>query len=787
MINVFQLADADKSIYFLGQIFGNVGVALSGTGPTLLANIFKVFNTALLVVGALIVTYTTVVGVMATAQEGEFLGKKWHALWVPLRTLMGIAALFPTKAGYCAIQVVVMWCIVQGIGAADMVWKAAVVYLGKGGSLSPQIDTRSASFSDTAAIGPNLLKQIFNNAACEVAAIKFQNAASPGAADLKTQAVFEDTGVNCPSAPPLSGSCYRFKFGFSKPGATASEQPTWKSCGNVYWQKNNPIAGLETAQTQSMKTVVPVFESLANNFVMGIINDKNCWTDCNTKPNCNYFGKYDAPLFLDPNKIPANCSANADAAWQNLSSYAGTNFLTDATTLLYGYAINFAVEEANAAKNQQTTSGTSITSGANEKAQANGWIFAGAYYYYFAQQNNSTQVDISSFMRYFNFPALQTSDFSTFNAAVQPIYNQASAVMTRAKNAESAANAASGGLKIDVSTGNMSGGGGPAASGVASTGSMTIQHWADLLTSPGTNTNPLISLQQFGHSCLVAAETLFWLFFAAGLVVGIAGAKLTALGTDINPTYNIVQTIWNFLQMPFLFLVGYLLTIGSMLGVYLPLLPYTYFTFGAVGWFLAVIDAMVAAPIVALGILSPGGQHEILGKAEPAAGILLNVCLRPTLMVIGMMTGMLLTNVVILFINGAFLNVVGSMMGNQGIGLFEATIFIMAYASLVMTALTKCFSLIYILPDQILRWIHGPTESFGEKAATEAAGEMKGAAGAAGAAMKGVAAAPGALATAIPAEGQHGEGAEPGMKLEEGGEALEMMPKGGARPAPRKR
>jgi defect-in-organelle-trafficking protein DotA len=119
MANIFQLASNDQSVYFLGQIFGNVGVALSGTGPLVLGKMFEVLNTALLAIGALMVAYTTIVGVLKTAGEGQFLGQKWDSLWVPLRMVMGIAALMPTGSGYCAIQIVMMWVVVQGVGAAD--------------------------------------------------------------------------------------------------------------------------------------------------------------------------------------------------------------------------------------------------------------------------------------------------------------------------------------------------------------------------------------------------------------------------------------------------------------------------------------------------------------------------------------------------------------------------------------------------------------------------------------------------------------------------------------------
>jgi len=168
MYNVFQLADNDQSLTFLGQIFGNVGGALAGTGPVLLPTMFKVFNTTLLVIGCLFVAYITVLGVMNTAQEGEFLGKKWSKLWMPIRTVMGIVALFPTAGGYCVMQVIVMWIVVQGVGAADMVWKTTVDYFALGGRQSVAPPTPS----DLSGLAPDLTRNIFNSLVCQSAAYK---------------------------------------------------------------------------------------------------------------------------------------------------------------------------------------------------------------------------------------------------------------------------------------------------------------------------------------------------------------------------------------------------------------------------------------------------------------------------------------------------------------------------------------------------------------------------------------------------------------------------------------
>ena len=62
-------------------------------------------------------------------------------------------------------------------------------------------------------------------------------------------------------------------------------------------------------------------------------------------------------------------------------------------------------------------------------------------------------------------------------------------------------------------------------------------------------------------------------------------------------------------------LVTVLFGCGILLGVYLPFLPYLLFLFGVMGWLIAVIEAMVAAPLVAMGVTHPEG-HDLLGRVS---------------------------------------------------------------------------------------------------------------------------------------------------------------------------
>ena len=174
MSDLFALAaneGSSGSAFFLSSLFGTVGnvlpVAGGTAGPAFLGTLFQVFNTAVLSLGSLIVTYTTFVSIVMTAHEGEFLGKKFHSMWIPLRTVMGIAALVPTASGYSYLQIGMMWFIIQGIGAADTIWTATVNYALGGGA------TNAASASSSAMSTANTkaqLAQLFQDLSCQAAA-----------------------------------------------------------------------------------------------------------------------------------------------------------------------------------------------------------------------------------------------------------------------------------------------------------------------------------------------------------------------------------------------------------------------------------------------------------------------------------------------------------------------------------------------------------------------------------------------------------------------------------------
>ena len=89
--SLFQPVDTDITVNMLKQLFAGL---IDGTGDDPLKEAIRVFNSAILIIGGILVTYTIVMGTVGTAHDGEMMGKKFSSVWVPIRTALGTALFF---------------------------------------------------------------------------------------------------------------------------------------------------------------------------------------------------------------------------------------------------------------------------------------------------------------------------------------------------------------------------------------------------------------------------------------------------------------------------------------------------------------------------------------------------------------------------------------------------------------------------------------------------------------------------------------------------------------------
>jgi conjugal transfer/type IV secretion protein DotA/TraY len=784
MIDFFTPVSGDQSLVYLAGMFGNMGGVLpSGGMLSILGAMFATFNSVALVIGALIIAYMTIVGVMMTAHEGEFM-KKWNSLWTPLRAVFGIAALVPTSSGFCSIQILMMWVIVQGVGAADSIWNTALIYISVFNSPYAQVSMNNPQ------VGPalNNLLPIF---VCEASAYS-QNAPlatySPPAGGYYCYA--NPTNPWCQNALPTTLSTSQCSPGASPPRCTMSFGPSNAPCGTLTFCDqstlcaggSNSVSGCAACQAQIQvleQQIIPLMRQIASYFVNADYQYQNYYLNGNSIANGEV-----TQLFPPPTWVTQYCEANnytgsqcagpmKDSVTGNMTESALPNpnvGSSNATTssdmtvidnLYWPYAIKPQYAQAgsnggtssnflNTIASQYSTSiqagissyitqissmnPASVVSSALSAAQQAGWVYAGAYYYTIAQGNGANvQGSWPAFAATINDPA---------------VANPANDLTNTRNNVEAA-------QELVNQINNVSSGVTGAAASTVNVGMQAMQQALQSATQPGPS-NALVAFAQTGYALLTSAQVLFGAVMGMVLIVGIpAGINAFALGNGtINPEFAAASPIFMWLIPMFMFMMGVMISTGGLMGVYIPLIPFMIFTFGVVGWFTATLEAVAAGPLVALGILAPGGHHEILGKAEPALMLLFNIFLRPTLMIFGLVSAMLLANMVVVpMINYLFWNVAVMQIGQAAIGSgsaleaspLESIIFLMAYVLMVAAALNKCFAAIHIIPERVITWIGGQAVSYGEG---DALGEVKsgvqGGTGAARGAMEGTATGTGA-------------------------------------------
>jgi hypothetical protein len=758
MIPLFPFASNDVSLEYLIQIFGSMnGVIINPSNPssggvsiTLLGTMFQAFNTILLAVGVLIVLYVTIVGIMKTAHEGTPMGQHWSSLWIPIRMVLGVASLVPTGSGYCAIQIIMMWVIVQGIGAADLVWNTVLSYVNIVGSPYGQVTIPSSGVY-------NSFNGLFEALTCEASA-RMKSADPTGIASSS------GGGYYCLNNS--SGYCTGGLLALSSnPSQTTYSIGPGGSCGVLTYCNQSAVCSNQNslkctsckAQVAALTQIIPVFVAIAEAFTQADYTYRrfyyNSWSSP-TSVSASWITQY-----CSDNNIPQSqccvpsiatsaqtaCKGGQPGVPGNVNFPTPNNSVQNASDqaverLIWPYVIQPLVggnvDFIGTAVTEYTNSvGAAVStyileqgknpnnlSGPLQTAQSSGWALAGAYYYLIAQSNNNNIQD----------------SLPTITMVVENPYVDSSNTLHTFRTNTTAA------VKLEALASNQSAFGGAFAGnsqmsqlgGVLGAATTSAQQTFTSTVSGQSGSNPLSAMQITGAVLLSVVVVTYPVFMAVSFALGlISNISWLALGTGLprNPIGAGVVLLYYFLVPGIFALLGLMITLGATLGIYIPLIPFIVFTFGVIGWFTMVIEAMVAGPLVALSMLYPSGE-ELLGKAQTALIYLFDVFLRPSLMIFGLMAAMLLATAMVAFVSNAFWTIVlpTNPAALTPLGFF---IYLTAYVTTLVAVLNKCFAVIYVVPQGVMKWIGAQGAAYGGEAEGAEAfkgGVTKGAGGAEG-------------------------------------------------------
>ncbi len=796
----FSPPSSDLSMYYLSMIFGSVGGLLSGGGSQIMGKMFAVFNAAALAFGGLLLAYLFLMGTLNTAHEGELLGKRYSSIWIPVRAVLGCALLIPKATGYSIIQVIVMWVVIQGIGAADSTWNAAVNYLQKGGTIiSATTQPTAAGKEQLTKLPGNTMKMLvcvanlqhyINKAQGGTNYVNFFNAIQPmKLGSLTNPHTGQIKPVNQAHVPMLNGN---------SPYADLDNL-----CGTMSWNTNlkggtekNSKSALTLAKARTL-AYQEMFSSLQSQAELVAPNYDKAESG---SPDALPYGSCPVDGKKDSGRMKA-CGPGSSTAWFNGNT--NTLFDTNGSLLYKTYStynsqmsavrqtVNTELSASNVdASHGPTIKGSGIGSSTTHFSdmKKQGWISAGEYYFDLVAMNHNItkslgdppqvtynlkkEVDnaggADKFCRQSKYSSLfgGTSTCEDFvNASLSGpdignipsgypsntilnYINSASAYqpqgIDRGPTGDASFHGRLWGLDAFFTArliimGVASSGSGTASPvvwtmvgiGIAMVNTLAadMQEMHDTLLGPTHSNNyvsggnPLLWLARLGNDMMDYAG-LIWL---TGL-----GFAISAFVSGLVPSVNMAEAAVaaaTWLAPIVTAIVAMLFAGGMVLAVYLPFIPFIIFTLAAIGWMIAVIESMVAAPLVALGLIWPEG-HEVFGKSEQAMMLLLNVFLRPSMMVIGLVAGISLSYAGVWLFSQGFWYVCSIVNSSFNPGGF-AFIFLgslVIYVTSVMAVIQKSCELIYLVPDKVTRWLSGGmAESFGSDSAREGVQAVRGA------------------------------------------------------------
>jgi conjugal transfer/type IV secretion protein DotA/TraY len=188
------------------------------------------------------------------------------------------------------------------------------------------------------------------------------------------------------------------------------------------------------------------------------------------------------------------------------------------------------------------------------------------------------------------------------------------------------------------------------------------------------------------------------------------GAYLTSKSVELLASAGVLNSIGP-VAGPISVLItglGLLAYVSSMaLLLLLPLLPLIRFFIGVSVWLLQVVEALVAVPIIALAHLRAeddglAGSSAILGYI-----LVLQVALRPVLMIFGLLGGLVVFLLSLALLNRLLLYILPGVMGSGQVGALWFMLAAFGYAVLALGLANGCFKLIDWLPGRVLPWLSG--------------------------------------------------------------------------------
>lgn len=219
------------------------------------------------------------------------------------------------------------------------------------------------------------------------------------------------------------------------------------------------------------------------------------------------------------------------------------------------------------------------------------------------------------------------------------------------------------------------------------------------------NEHPLMAMKRLGNTTL-----------------GIAGAGFGTCMLLLNTVGNAPGVGMAIASAMFMAVIP-LGIVGVLLSYVLPMMPALIWIGVLVGWFIQIIEAVIAASLWAILHLHPNGD-DMAGGGANGYKLILGIIFRPVLSVFGLIAALLSLQIFGQFINKIFAD--AFLVSQQDSGLFIWLVGLIVaplmYCAFMYTIVKKLFEIVHVIPDQLMQWAGGGHSNVGDYAKTMGGG-----------------------------------------------------------------
>lgn len=688
--NIFNSCISNAGVVCVDNYNNPVGFDPGGAYPfpihIALRQIFFFYSWGIFMVGVLLILYFVITIIGETIVSGTPFGQRYNHAWVPIRLIVFFALLAPLgglNGGYNAAQIITFWTAKWGSNFATNAWgrfndMLAVSYLGDINNL--------IALPNIPQVGP--LVQFFHVAKmCQMAEmaihgndiqaylVRENNSAIPG----NPYADFMATGFGAAQAFTQNGTLY-IRFGKLDPANSGNYK------GGV-----NPLCG------EVSMSIGDIYEPGSRAIMEAYYeNLQDMWDNPNIVTTMECMLRRILPTQVDPvcNNWPGRPYAIAQTFFFNVMV---------ALDIQNGIDAEIAALDALGNRNpwvlQKGWAGAAIWY--NSIAKMNGAVTAAVFnvpktkLYPFVMekivaQRKALSADVSGPWRF--DPLLADNHLADLpRQGDQYIAAALYAAYTFWENDGYAAGTAN----ADVGTGSL----------VLDAINIVFGTSGMFEMRRNTETHPLAQLSSIGRGLIEA--TIRNLLFA-GAAQGLSKIFGGTLGEIAQAGSTFVVAVSRML-----------LVMGVILFYVLPFLPFIYFFFAVSSWVKSIFEAVVGMPLWALAHIRIDGEGLPGQGASNGYFLLLEVFLRPVLIVTGLIAAMSMFSATVFVLNNIFDLVVANMTGYDKTcellgcgptmvefyrGPIDELFFTAVYVIIAYLLGNSSFKLIDEVPSHVMRW-----------------------------------------------------------------------------------